>query len=69
MDKLDKWEAAVATNHQSKKAYTGRIQQTETVTVITEDGISIQKEVSFFITWDTIEKLLNLVKERATAIK
>lgn len=67
MNKIEQWEAAVASDHHSKAAYTGRIQQTETVTVVTEDGISIQKDVSFYITWDTIDKLLNLVKERATA--
>lgn len=59
--------SALTSDHHSKAAYTGRIQQTETVTVITEDGTSIQKDVSFYITWDTIDKLLNLVKERAIA--
>ena len=58
-------KAALASDHHSKSAYTGRIQQTETVIVHDENGTPIQKEVSFFITWDSIDQILSMARERA----
>ena len=56
---------ALATDHQSQATYTGRVKQTETIIVYTEDGTPIQKEVSFYISWDSIAEILNLVRLRA----
>ena len=56
---------ALAPDHQSQAAYTGRIKQTETVIVHAEDGTPIQKEVTFYISWDSITELLTLVRKRA----
>ena len=56
---------ALAPDHQSQAAYTGRIKQTETVIVHAEDGTPIQKEVTFYISWDIISELLTLVRKRA----
>lgn len=64
-DKIKAITAALASDHHSKAAYTGRIQQSETVTVYAEDGTPIQKEVSFFISWDTIDQILTMVRNRA----
>lgn len=56
---------ALAPDHQSQAAYTGRIKQTETIIVHAEDGTPIQKEVTFYISWDSISELLTLVRKRA----
>ena len=56
---------ALAPDHHSQAAYTGRIRQTETVTVFAEDGTPIQKEVTFYISWDSIAQFLALVRKRA----
>lgn len=58
-------EVAVASDHHSEAAYTGRVFQTEKVTVFAEDGTPIEKEVSFAISWDSISKILGLVRNRA----
>lgn len=58
-------KAALAADHHSRSAYAGRISQKEVVTVTTEDGTPIQKEVEIFLTWDTISNMLELVRERA----
>lgn len=56
--------AALTPDHHSKTAYTGRIKQTETVQIVTDEGITLEKEVSFFISWDSIASILKLVRER-----
>jgi hypothetical protein len=56
---------ALAPDHQSQAAYTGRIKQTETVIIHAEDGTPIQKEVTFYISWDSISQLLALARKRA----
>ena len=61
----EKVKAALAPDHFSQAAYTGRVKQTETVVVHSEDGTPIQKEVTFYISWDTISQILNLVRQRA----
>ena len=61
----EKVKAALAPDHFSQAAYTGRIKQTETVVVHAEDGTPIQKEVTFYISWDTISQILTLVRQRA----
>ena len=58
-------KAALASDHHSKSEYTGRIIQTETVIVHAEDGTPIQKEFSFFISWDSIDTLLSMARKRA----
>lgn len=65
-EKIKAITAALASDHHSKAAYTGRIEQRETVTVHAEDGTPIQKEVSFFISWDTIDAILTMVRQRAS---
>ena len=61
----EKVKAALAPDHFSQAAYTGRVKQTETVMVHAEDGTPIQKEVTFYISWDTISQILTLVRQRA----
>ena len=62
---IERVKNALASDHQSQAAYTGRIKQTETVTVFAEDGMPIQKEVTFYISWDSIAQFLALVRKRA----
>lgn len=62
---IEKVKAALAPDHFSQAAYTGRVKQTETVVVHAEDGTPIQKEVTFYISWDTISQILTLVRQRA----
>ena len=62
---IERVKNALAPDHQSQAAYTGRIKQTETVTVFAEDGTPIQKEVTFYISWDSISEILALVRKRA----
>lgn len=66
-DKTAVYEAAIASDHHSKSAYVGRVTQTEQVTIITEDGTAIEKEVSFLISWDSISKILGLIRNRVKA--
>ena len=61
----EKVKAALAPDHFSQAAYTGRVKQTETVVVHAEDGTPIQKEVTFYISWDSISEILALVRKRA----
>lgn len=56
--------AATMPDAQSKAAYIGRISQTETVTIIADDGTSFEKEVVFPINWDSISKILDLIGKR-----
>ncbi len=56
---------ALAPDTKSQIAYAGRIKQTELVTVYTEDGTPIEKEVTFYLSWDSISELLTLVRKRA----
>jgi hypothetical protein len=58
-------DAAIASDHFSQSAYTGRVKQTETIIVYAEDGTPIQKEVTFYITWDSISQILALARKRA----
>lgn len=57
--------AALTPDHQSQAAYTGRVKQTEIVQVITDEGVAIEKEVTIYISWDSINAILGLVRERA----
>ena len=65
LDQLALLKAAVSTDFHSRSAYTGHVTQTETVTIIAEDGTPFEKEVSFPISWDSISKILDLIRERA----
>lgn len=60
--------AATAPDHHSRAAYTGRIIQKEHVTIISDDGTAFEKEVSFTISWDSIVKILDLIRERAKKV-
>ncbi len=64
-DQEKRINSALDSDHHSRSAYTGRIQQTETVILHDENGVPIQKDISFFISWDSIAKLLAIIKERA----
>lgn len=64
-DSLATLLAAITPDHHSRSAYVGRVQQTETVTVFAEDGTATEKEVSFWITWDSISQILGLIQKRA----
>lgn len=57
--------AALANTNQNRVAYAGQVSQKETIEIITEDGDVIHKDVVFFITWDTIAKILSMVGQRA----
>ena len=61
----EKVKAALAPDHFSQAAYTGRVTQTETVVVHAEDGTPIQKEVTFYISWDSIAQILAMARLRA----
>lgn len=58
-------KAALTANNDSRVAYAGKISQKETVTIYTDDGVAVQKEIEIFITWDTISKMLDMVRNRA----
>lgn len=61
----NKVRQALAPDHGSQAAYAGRIKQTEIVEIFDENGTPIQKEVTFYISWDTIAQVLALVRKRA----
>ena len=58
-------QAALASDHFSRSVYLGKITQTEKVTIFLDDGTAVEKEVTFYLTWDSISALLGLVRERA----
>lgn len=62
---LAAFKAAVTPDYHSRSAYIGQVTQKELVTVITDDGTSFEKEVSFLISWDSISKILGLIQKRA----
>lgn len=61
---IDRIKAAVDPDFNSQGAYTGRVIQRETVTVLDGEGNPIHKEVDVVISWDTIKQILALVRER-----
>lgn len=62
---LRRLRAAITPDVHSKAAYIGRVAQTETVTIIADDGTAYEKEVIFPISWDSISKILDLIGKRA----
>lgn len=57
--------AALTPDHHSQAAYTGRIKQTETIVVHTEDGTPIQRDITCYISWDSIAQILAMIAKRA----
>lgn len=45
--------------------YSNRVKQKERVTVFTEDGTPIEKDIEFFISWGSIQAILRLVQQKA----
>lgn len=60
--------AATRPDAHSRAAYIGRVTQTESVTIIAEDGTSFEKEVTFSLSWDSISKILDLINKRASRL-
>lgn len=56
---------ALAPDIHSQAAYAGKIKQTETAIVHAEDGTPIEKDVTFYISWDSIAQFLAMVRKRA----
>lgn len=57
--------AALASDSASQMAYAGKVVQTEHVSIIDSHGNVHEKEVEIYISWDSVSKILNLVRERA----
>lgn len=64
-DPLASIKAAIAPDFHSRAAYTGRVTQKESVTIISDDGTSFEREVEFTVSWDSILKILSLIQIRA----
>lgn len=64
-DQLARIKGAIDIDHHSRSAYVGRVTQQDQVTIILEDGTVIEKEVAFSISWDSILKILELIRKRA----
>ena len=60
-----KIKEALTPDQYSQAAYAGRVKQTEIVEVFTEDGTPIQKQVTFYLSWDSIVQILAIVRKRA----
>ena len=56
---------ATSADWSNKSKYANRIQQTEQVTVFAEDGTPIEKEVTFYISMESINAVLSLVRKKA----
>ena len=56
---------ALASDSANQMAYAGQVSQTEHVSIIDSHGNVHEKDVEVFISWDSISKILNLVRERA----
>lgn len=57
--------SALNTDWDNRAAYINRIKQTERVTVFAEDGTAIEKDVEFFVNWESIKAVLELVRKKA----
>lgn len=57
---------ALEPDRKSQAAYSGQVTQHETVTIFSEDGTPFEKEVTFLISWDSILKIMSLIKKRAS---
>lgn len=62
---IERITAALDDDHNSQAAYTGRIIQKQDFTIQDSDGNTIHVEKDVIITWDTIKKVLSLVRDRA----
>lgn len=62
---IDRVRAALDNDFNSQGAYTGRVIQKEEFTVLDHEGNPIHVERDVIISWDTIQKILALVKDRA----
>lgn len=62
---ITKLKSAVASDSASQMAYAGQVSQTEHVSIIDSHGNVHEKEVEIYISWDSIAKILNLVRQRA----
>lgn len=58
-------ENALKSDYHSRGVYSNRITQTERITVWDETGQSIEQDVTFSISWDSISALLTMVRTRA----
>ncbi|QWY83504.1 hypothetical protein [Rhizobium phage RHph_X2_28B] len=56
---------ATSTDWTNRSNFINKVKQTEKVTVFTEDGTPIETEVEFFITWESIKAVLELVNKKA----
>lgn len=56
---------ALQSDGYSQVAYTGKIKQIEHVSIIDSHGNVHEKDVEIYISWDSIDQILNLVRERA----
>lgn len=62
---ISRVKSALETDFHSQGAYTGRITQRETFTVLDEEGNPIHVERDVIISWSSIKQLLEMVRERA----
>lgn len=58
-------EAALIPDQQSVVAYAGKIKQTEKVIVYLPDGTAVERSVDIFVSWDSIQQLLRMIRLRA----
>ena len=58
-------EKALLPDQTSVIAYAGKVKQVETVSVFLEDGTAVTKDVTIFISWESIQELLGLIRKRA----
>ena len=65
MSDISRVKSALEPDFHSQGAYTGRVTQRETFTVLDEDGNPIHVERDVLISWATIQAVLSMVRERA----
>jgi hypothetical protein len=58
-------EKALTPDQASVAAYAGKIKQVEEVTVFLDDGTAVTKQIEVIISWETVMKLLSLIRRRA----
>ena len=58
-------EKALLPDQASVIAYAGKVKQVETVSVFLEDGTAVTMDVIIFISWESIQELLGLIRKRA----
>lgn len=62
---IERISAALSDNFQNRNAYTGKVTQHVKVSTFLEDGTPVEIDQEVYLSWETINKVLELVRNKA----